>query len=94
MAYAGCSFAEIIIVKRRKSKIKKEFVPSRSEPKAAAVLMIPRQWTSAQDYRPMNRGSSERTSSKVNDGSSSNVEKNIHRTENDEVKKSKMTKTD
>jgi hypothetical protein len=77
-----------------KEKSKTDFVPSRGVPKVAAALMIPGQVTSARDYRPVNRGSSERTSSKGNDGSSSNVENDIYRTENDEVEKSKMTKTD
>ena len=47
-----------------KEKSKTDFVPSRGEPKVAAALMIPGQVTSARNYRPVNRGSSERTSRK------------------------------
>ncbi len=34
-----------------------DFVPSNPEPRSAAVLMIPGQWKSAQEFRPVNRSS-------------------------------------
>ena len=34
-----------------------DFLPSNPEPRSAAVLMIPGQWKSAQEFRPVNRSS-------------------------------------
>ena len=71
-----------------------DFVPSNLEPKGMAVLMIPRQWKKAQEFRPVNRSSARgnNTLEKESGVVSSNVGKDIRRTENDEVEKSKMTK--
>ena len=73
-----------------------DFVPSNPEPKGMAVLMIPGQWTSAQEFRPVNRSSARgiNTLGKESDEESSNAKQNMSSTENDEVKKGKMTKTD
>ena len=73
-----------------------DFVPSNPEPKGVAVLMIPGQWTNAQEFRPVNRSSARgiNTLGKESDEESSNAKQNMSSTENDEVKKGKMTKTD
>jgi hypothetical protein len=39
-----------------------DFVPSKPEPKDKVVMMIPEQWTSARDFRPVNRSRSEENS--------------------------------
>ena len=73
-----------------------DFVPSNPEPKSAAVLMIPGQWTRAQEFRPVNRSSARGNNTLESESgeASSNTGKDIALTENDEVGKRKMTKTD
>jgi hypothetical protein len=73
-----------------------DFVPSDPKPKGKAVLMMPRPWLSPQEYRPVNTRVPRRKdrSAKESGEEPINVEEDIPRTENDKVKKSKMTKTD
>ena len=56
-----------------------EFVPSRNEPAVETVLMIPRPWTNAQEFRPV-RGNSvddKSVSNKESGNVSSNMEQNM-----------------
>ncbi len=70
-----------------------EFVPSRNEPAVETVLMIPRPWTNAQEFRPVrgnlvdDKGASNKESGNV----SSNMEENMSLTEKE---KRNLTKTD
>ena len=78
------------------SKDTTDFVPSDPKPKGKAVLMMPRPLKNAQEFRPVNRSSSRRKDPAANDSNdkSRSIEDDIPRTENDEVEKVKMTKTD
>jgi hypothetical protein len=71
-----------------------DFVPSDPKPKGRAVLMMPRPWKTSQEFRPVNASRGKDRSAKESGEEPNNVEEDIPRTENDEVKKVKMTKTD
>ena len=78
------------------SKDTTDFVPSNPKPKGKAVLMMPRPWMTSQEFRPVNASASRRKdpSRKERGEETNNIEEDIPRTENDEVEKQKMTKTD
>ncbi len=66
-----------------------EFVPSRNKPAVETVLMIPRPWTKAQEFRPM-RGNSvddKGASNKESGFVSCNMRKDISRTEKNDQEK-------
>ena len=73
----------------------KDFVPSDPKPKGKAVLMMPRPWGKAQEFRPRNTSSSSQdpttSDEEMNSNSIGNIIKHV---EKDEVGKRKMTKTD
>jgi hypothetical protein len=73
-----------------------DFVPSRKKTEGGTVLMIPRPWSKAQEFRPV-RGSSAEDKGASNKESgfvSSQVEKDMPQTENDDLEKINLTKTD
>jgi hypothetical protein len=74
----------------------KNFVPSNPEPKEKSVLMIPRQWSKAQEFRPVNRKATQEkdTSNKKSGDVSSYVGKDMSQTENDDQQNLNLTKTD
>ncbi len=71
-----------------------DFVPSNPKPKGKSVLMIPRQWTKAQEFRPVNRRLTREkdTSSKESGVESNNIVKDMSQTENDNHEKINLTK--
>ncbi len=73
-----------------------DFVPSGPKPKGRSVLMIPRQGMSAEEFRPVNRRSTreKEASSKQSGVESNDVKKVISQTENDNLEKINLTKTD
>ena len=66
-----------------------DFVPSRKKPEDKSVLMIPRPWSKAQEFRPVRRSSAEDkgASNKESGFVSSNVEKVMSQTKNDDQEK-------
>jgi hypothetical protein len=73
-----------------------DFVPSRTKPTGETVLMIPRPWSKAQEFRPV-RGSSvedKGTSNKESGFVSSNIGKDMSQTEKVDQEKINLTKTD
>jgi hypothetical protein len=73
-----------------------EFVPSRTKPAVETVLMIPRPWTKAQEFRP-ERGNSvdhKGASNKESGSISFNMEKDMSQTGLNEEEKINLTKTD
>ncbi len=79
-----------------KSDKSTDFVPSDPKPKGKAVLMMPRPWGNTQEFRPVNESSSQEKDPSTNESEmkAKGLEEVIPRSENDEVKKTKMTKTD
>jgi hypothetical protein len=73
-----------------------DFVPSDPKPKGKAVLMMPRHWGNAQEFRPVNASSSQGKdpSTKDSEKKSNSLDDVIPPSENDKVGKTKMTKTD
>ena len=70
-----------------------EFVPSRREPAVGTVLMIPRPWTNAEEFRPV-RGNSvddKGASNKESGNVSSSMEQNMSLTKKEKIN---LTKTD
>ena len=68
-----------------------DFVPSNPGPKSTAVLMIPEQWTSAQEFRPVNRSSARGNNTLESESgeASSNMEKILHSPKMTKSKKGK-----
>jgi hypothetical protein len=73
-----------------------DFVPSRKKPTGETVLMIPRPWSKAQEFRPVRRSSLEDKDASNNESGfvSSNIEKDMSQTKNDDQEKINLTKTD
>ena len=79
-----------------KSDQETDFVPSDPKSKGKAVLMMPRPFKDAREFRPMNASSSRRKDPSANnsDEETKSIEDDIPRNKNDKVEKAKMTKTD
>jgi hypothetical protein len=73
-----------------------DFVASDPKPKGKAVLMMPRPWKNTQEFRPVNTSASRRKdpSTKESGEETQSIEEDVPRTENDDLEKMKMTKTD
>jgi hypothetical protein len=73
-----------------------DFVPSRRKPEGETVLMIPRPWSKAHEFRPVRRSSAEDkgASNKESGFVSSKVEKDMSQTDIDDQGKINLTKTD
>jgi hypothetical protein len=73
-----------------------DFVPSDSRPKGETVLMMPRPWKNGQDFRPVNTSTPRRKdpSAKESGEETKSIEGDIPRTENDDLGKINLTKTD
>ncbi len=68
-----------------------DFVPSDPKPKGKAVLMMPRPWMNAQEFRPMNTSASRRKdpSAKESGEETKSIEEDMLSTKNTKSKTSK-----
>ena len=77
--------------RRREIGPRNGLCPLGTKPKGKAVLMMPRPWGNAQEFRPRSTSSSQREdpSAKDEKGKANSIRKDIPRPENDNVEKEK-----